>query len=186
MSEYQQLYASLMSQLQSDIMSGRLASGQSSFNGGVSPGMMMNAQDFTVVSGKGPFDPGVGVKGGPFDTGPGLIVPGGKGPPPSSMPSPMPSPGGFTSPMPSSMPSQYGFGKGPMGAIPPPPGKGPYSVHLPAHRGAAPPPPSTPPPSYNCTLCKLAFPSQNAQSLHLHQVHGHRHIAVRGAENSYV
>ncbi len=166
--EYQALYQHLMTQLANDIATGTLRSG----------GTMPGAFEAGVASGYGPFDPNVGFHGGPFDTGPGLIAPGGKGPPPPSTPQSLSPSGPLSQPMPLPF-----TGKG---SMPPPPGKGPYSYHLPAHLGAAPPPPSTPPPSYNCTLCKLAFPTQNSLSLHLHQVHGHRHIAVYGADSSYV
>ncbi len=163
-SQYQALYRQMMSQLAADIQSGNLQTGNSAFASPFEAGLASGFYD-------GPFGPKVGMKGGAMDTGTGAFSPGGKGPPPTTMSPPMSSPG-FSGHMPSPF-----YGKG---AMPPPSGKSPFP-HL-----AAPPPPSTPPPSFNCTICNSTYPNQNALSLHRYQAHGHRHIAVHGAESSYV
>ena len=73
-----------MQQLSRDIASGALHSGASSFaKGDVGPLSQPQAMSSLVppTMGKGPPPPPP-FMGGPFDTGPGLVTPGGKGPPP--------------------------------------------------------------------------------------------------------
>ncbi len=99
MSAYQQLYQSLMQQLSSDIASGALQSGSSAFAKG--------AISSPISSMSSPIPPPP-FMGGPFDTGPGLVTPGGKGPPPPPT-QPLPFggviPGGFKGKGPPLLPS---------------------------------------------------------------------------------
>ena len=185
-SAYQTMYAQLMRQLSHDISTGAISAGGPmmpalSSGGSMIPGKgnESSAQEYFSSSPFHPSNLSSGVvpgflKGqhGPFEAGFASGFHENENPPPT------------TSTMPTPMSSPY-FGKGAKpsqfkGALPPPFGKGTFPLP------AAPPPPSTPPPSYICTICESEFPNQNALSLHRFQAHGHRHIAVHGAESSYV